>query len=326
MNTTAHRAIPAYMLLGVLMLVGLALIPLPGIDQTASLHQLGRASGWWVERALPWPPAFSPLSTGLLGLVVARAAMELLTHPGQDAFTRRLWTSIASGLFLGGTFAGGVALGLSLELSFDDLLVVTDKVVLAGLIAVSTTLTAAALWAISDLIKKSGLGSGALTLFFVWELARMGRFVLELGFALFQEGGPEPGISWMPLHIGLLPMGMICLALWRRTPGKLPARLMRNLSLRSPLDLLILPLVVGAVAGTVASDLAGMPQWLPQSPLYDQGLLARSLASILVIPAVAAWTQRQPGAPGHIGWGIAGLVLLVGTFAMLGFTLWWGGV
>lgn len=319
------RRVPGYLVLGLLLLVGLALLPLPGIDQDAALRQLGRSSQWWTSVAIPWPPAFSPLSTGLLGLVIGRLALGLLTVPGQDPVVRRLWQAITLGLYLGGTFASGVALGLTLDLRYPDLIVVGDQVVLAGLAGVSCTAAAAALWSIAELIARSGLVSGALALFGAWEAVRIVRFMVEAVLELAAGGGPELGAAWMPLHAGLLPVGMICLSLWRRTPDRGPVRVMRNMWLRGPFDLLVLPLVAGAIAATISADIAGIPQWTPQPPLYDQGLLARSMVSLLVVPTIAAWAERRPGTPGSVGWGIAGFVLLGGTAVWLAGSLWWEG-
>lgn len=323
--TRRQRPTPLFALLGLVLLFGLALIPLPGIDQTAALHQLGHASALWVQGLAAWPPAFSPLATGLLGLVVARLAMDLLASPRQDEIVQRLWVAITTGLYIGGTFAGGVALGLTMELRFDHLLVVTDRVVLAGLIAISTTAAAAALWSLATLVKRSGVASGALLLFGAWELTRMGRFLADLGLALFQDGGPEPGLGLMPAHAGLLPIALVALALWRWTPvwGR---PILRETRARGPIDLLVFPLAVGGVAATIAADIAGMPPWTPQSPLYDQGLLARTLASLLVVPAIGVWMRRQPGAPGHWGWAVLGFGLLGAVGIGLAVTLSWSGL
>lgn len=316
----ARRA-PAYVFLAVALLLGLAVVPLPGIDQAAALQQLGRASAWWSHAAAAWPPAFSPLSSGLLGLVLARLALDLILGPEQDLATRRLWTAVIMGLYLGGTFVGGVALALALRRTFSDLLVVQDPFVLAGLVGLSTTAAAAAAWSFASLVRRSGLASGALLLFGVWELVRMGRFLLELGFALLGTDSPEPGLALMPLHLGVLPVALVCLALWRASPGPLPVLLARRLTVRSPLDLLIVPLVVGAIAGTFAADLAGIPPWTPQSPLYDQGLLARTLGSLLVVPAISVWLMQRRAGPGHWGWAVLALGLLLAVGGGLAWTL-----
>ena len=317
------RRTPAFVVIALLLLAGLAIIPLPGIHQQAALTQLGRVSAWWAQVAFAWPPAFSPLATGLLGLVVARGLMDLATHPGQDAFVRRLWVAIASGLYLGGTFAGGVGLGLTLDLRFPDLLVLDNRLVLAVLIGLSTTAAAAALWSISGLVRKSAIASGALLFFFAWELLRITRFLGELGFALFDAGGPEPGLGFMPMHAGLVPLGLTCVALWRWSPDRYPIRIARDLHVRGPLDLLALPLAIGAIAGTLTADLSDVPAWTPQSPLYDTGLLARSLASLLVVPALAVWMRRQPGSPGGWGWAVVGFGLIALSLAAMALTMSW---
>jgi len=317
------RPVPAYALLALVLLLGLAIIPLPGVDQHAALIQLGRASGWWTRVAVAWPPAFSPLATGVLGLVLARLAMDLLVAPRQDPVARRLWIAITSGLYLGGTFAGGVAIGLTLEQRYADLLVLNNRVVLAMLIGLSTTAAAATLWSLATLIKRSGLASGALLLFFAWELVRIGRFLLELGFALFGPDGPEPGMGYMPMHSGLVALGLTCIAIWRWAPDAYPIRITRNVAVRGPVDLLAIPLVVGAIAGTLAADLTDVPAWTPQPPLYDTGLLARTLGSLLVVPALAVWVRRQSGAPGHWGWGVGGALLMAFSVLGMSFCMWW---
>ncbi|MFK7930682.1 MAG: hypothetical protein AB8H79_21025 [Myxococcota bacterium] len=308
LSPTAHRR-PMYAVAAVLMLLGLALVPLPGISQGASLAQLGRGSAWWMDTVGGWPPAFSPLSTGLLGLVLARFALDTVVPMGGPPSTRRLWAAIAQGLYLGASFAGGVAMGLTLESRFPDL-VVLDGLVLGVLLGAIGLITAAALWSMASLIRRSGVASGALLLFGVWEIIRSLRFIAEL---LLANNAAEPDLGWLAIHTGALPLGLTLLALWRWVPHRSPLPVIRSLALRGPLDVLFVPLAVGALAGVLTSDLSGFPSWTPQPPIYDPGTLARTVAALLVVPALGFWLRRQPGRPGAFGWAILGFVLLAAT-------------
>jgi len=171
-------------------------------------------------------------------------------------------------------------------------------------------LTAAALWSMVSLIRTSGVASGALLLFGVWEIIRGLRFIAEL---LLAHNAGEPDLGWLAIHTGALPMGLTLLALWRWVPHRYPANVMRSLALRGPLEVLFLPLAVGALVGVLTSALSGFPAWTPQPPIYDPGTLARTVAALLVVPALGFWLRRQPGQPGSVGWAVLGIVLLAAT-------------
>lgn len=300
------------------MLLVLAVVPLPGIQQLAGLTQLGRASGWWAAQFGGWPPSFSPLSTGLLGLVLARFALDLVLPPAASASTRKLWSAVAQGLYLGASFAGGIAMGLAMDERFPDL-VLLDGPILGVLLGAVMLVTGAALWSMAGLVRRSGIASGALLLFGVWEAVRAARFTVEL--ILASQAG-EPDLGWLAVHTGAVPLSLTMVALWRWTPSDLPVHLGRSLVIRGPLDILILPLVVGALVGTLASDLAGYPVWTPQPPLYDPGLLARTVAALLVVPTLGWWMRRQPGAPGSPIWVVAASLTAL-TSGLLWLIVWW---
>jgi hypothetical protein len=304
------RPRPWFAVAAVAMLAIAGTVPLPGVHQRAALGQLGRVAAWWVDVAAPFPPAFSILSTGLIGLVIARFALALAVNPRQPAPSDRAWTMAITMMYVSASWLGGVALALTLHHRFADLYV-GDPVLGALVDGTAIAVGAALAWALADLVRASGVASGALVLFGAWELTRIGRYAIELAAA---AAAGEPELPWLALHGGFIPLALMMLALWRWTPRSGPIVVWRGLTVRSSLDLLMLPLVAGGLASLVADDLLGHPSWTPQPPLYDPGLLPRTLASVLVVPAVGAWSRRHAGAPGSVGW-------LFGALALLGLTI-----
>lgn len=301
------------MAIGLLLLC--ALLPLPGVHQLAALHQLGRATAWWARIVGGWPPGFSALSMGLGGLVFARLGLGLILAPDMPATTARTWRTGILTIYVFGSALTGVAMGLTLAERFPDL-VTTDALLLATLDAATFSVVAVFLWALADLVRKSGVASGSLLLFGAWEAVRMTRFALELLAAA--EAG-EVGLMPLAFHLGTLPAVLILVALWRWEPGPLPLPVGRALVLRSPVDLIVVPMVIGAVAATIANDLSGFPSWTPQPPLYDPGLVSRTLGGLLVVPALGWWMRSQPGHRGTVGWAVValGLLLLTGALVLL---------
>lgn len=292
-------------------------LPLPSVDQAAALAQLGRVSAWWAARVAPVPPAFSILAPGLLGLVVARFGLSMAVNPRAPSPTDGAWRATIASLFVTASFVGGIAMSLALHHRFSDLHR-ADPVLGALIDGAGTAVGAAVLWSLATLVRQSGVASGALLLFGAWELARTVRFTLELIAAALAGEGPLLALS---LHTGLVPLAVLMLALWRWVPGPYPIGLWRGLTLRGPLDLLVLPLVAGGLASIIADDLAGYPSWTPQPPLYDPGLLARTLAGLLVVPAIGAWVRRVPGRVGGARYLIGGLILLGLTGALAALVL-----
>ncbi len=304
--------------LAVALLFAAALIPLPGVLQGAALAQLGRTGALWATHVGPFPPAFSILSTGLLGLVLARFALGVAVDRARPAPSDAAWTWTLAAMFVAASWLGGVAMSLALHERFRDLYAVEP--VLGALVdGVVVAVAGALLWSLADLVRASGVASGALLLFAAWESVRILRFLAELVAA---AAAGEPELAWLALHSGLVPVALMMLSLWRFRPAAGERPVWRGLTVRGPLDLLALPLVAGALASVVADDLMGYPSWTPQPPLYDPGLLPRTLAALLAVPAIGAWVRRGPGAPGSIGWFLGALALLgltVGLFVALWF-------
>lgn len=288
------------------------LLPLPGVDQAAAHAALGRVSAWWASQVGVWPPAFSLLSGGLLGLVAARFAQDLVLGPWMAPSARPIWRALFAGLYLAGSGVSGLAIGLTLDHRLPELAplgaVVTGTLTAAGSVA-----AAALVWSLAALFRSSGLGNGAAALFLVAEFVRAGRYYAEW---IAGVAAGEPDLGWLPLSGPLVPLGLVCLLLWRWTPD-FPRDVARGLHARGATDLLALPLILGALGGTLAADLAGWPSWFPQSPLYDPGLVARAVGTLLAVPALGFWVARQPGKPGSPWWLGFGLLALAATLGLL---------
>ncbi|TVQ92969.1 MAG: hypothetical protein EA397_05630 [Deltaproteobacteria bacterium] len=304
----ARRPLLAVAAAGVLLIAGL--LPLPSADQGASLAQMGRVSGWWVHNVGAFPPAFSILSSGLIGLVIVRFGLNLIVNPREPSPADKIWKPTILSLFLAASFVLGVAMGLALHHRFPDLHR-GDPVLGALSDGATSAIAAALLWTLAELVRKSGIANGALFLFGIWEVLRIGRFLSEL---LAAASVREPDLFTMAGHAGLLPVACTLLLLWRWRPTPMPQPIWRGLTLRSPLDLAILPLAIGGVASLIADDLAGYPAWTPQPPMYEPGLLPRTLVALLTVPAIALWLRRQPSRRGSVFY-------LFGAVTLFSFTL-----
>jgi len=251
--------------------------------------------------------------------VFFRLARDLVVTDDLRPEQRRLWGGAVALLYVLAAAGSGAVLGAGLAGRFPDL-VTTGDAAMALLAAASCAAVAACLWSVADLIRRSRLASGALLLFLVWEGLRALRFVVEL---LGAARANEPDRLVLVLHTGALPVVLVLLALWRWEPRSWPIPLGRGLKARGPLDLVAVPLVLGAIAGTLTADLVDYPTWTPQPALYDPGLLARTLGGLLAVPALAWWLRRQDGAPGHPAWlALAGSVLAL-SLALAGL-VWLG--
>jgi hypothetical protein len=295
------------------LLLAAGLLPLPGVDQLSALTQAGRVSGWWAHNVFPLPPAFSLLSGGLLGLVAARAGLDLILTDDLTPSGRRLWTAAVAGLYAAGSVFAGIALGLRLGDRFPEL-VVGDGLLVAMLHGLAGAAIAGLLWTLSDLVRRSGIANGSLTLFLAWEGVHAVYYVLELLAAAWLH---EPELLMKTLYVGTLPVALVFVALWRWAPSTYPLQVWRGLWIRGPLDLIAVPLVAGAMAGTFAGDLVGYPAWTPQPPIYHPGLVPRTLVALLCVPALAFWLNRQPGRPGGWPWlaGAGAACLLTAAMA-----------
>jgi len=283
-------------------------LPLPGIDQAAAHASLGRVPAWWASSIGSFPPAFSLMSGGMVGLVGARFAQDLVLTSHMTPAVRRIWRWFFAAVYVLGSSVAGLALGLTLSDRLPEMALLSGPAT-GALCAAGFTAAAVLNWSLAILFRNSGLGHGAPALFLVAEMVRSGRYYAELVAAI---GAGEPDLGMLPLHGVLVPLGLTFLVLWRWTPH-LPRDAMRGLRARGPLDLVALPLILGALGGTLASDLSGWPAWFPQSPLYDPGLVARSACAVLAVPALGFWAFRQPGRPGSSGWFVAGLAALALT-------------
>lgn len=303
---------PWLAVVAVILLLIAAFLPLPSADQAASLAQLGRVSAWWVERFGAVPPAFSILSSGLIGLVIVRFGLAMTVNPRDPSPGDGIWKATLLTLFVAASFVLGVAMGLAIHHRFPDLHR-GDPVIGALSDGATGAVTAALLWSLADLVRRSGVAAGAMLLFGVWELTRIGRYIMEL---LAAASVREPELFTLAGHTGLLPVACMMLVLWRWSPTRTPSAVWRGLTLHSPLDLLVLPLAVGSIASLIADDLAGYPAWTPQPPLYEPGLLPRSIVALLTVPAVAAWLRRQPTEPGSVAYLFGAVGLITITIAL----------
>ena len=58
---------------------------------------------------------------GLIGLVIVRLGLGIVTPPGTPLAQRRMWHSVACALYLAGATLGGLAMSLTLEERMLDL-------------------------------------------------------------------------------------------------------------------------------------------------------------------------------------------------------------
>lgn len=299
------------------LLLAAAFFPLPGIDQFRALHSVGRVAGWWADNVWPLPPAYSMLSGGVLGLVISRGGLDLLLTDDLTASGRRTWTAAVAGLYAAGSVVGGIAMAMAMERRFPELLV-GDTFTVAMLHGLAGAAIAGLLWTLADLAKRSGVGNGSLVLFLAWEAAHAVYFVVEI---LAAASVHEPELLEKTLYVGTIPVALVFVTLWRWTPTTYPLPVWRGLAIRGPIDLFAVPLVAGAIAGTVAGDLVGYPMWAPQPPIYHPGLVPRTLVALLTVPAIAFWLRRHPGVSGTWMWlfGAAAATLLT---AALAFVVW----
>lgn len=302
----SHPALQVFMGLG--LALTLMMLPLPGVDQGASLAQMGRLTAYRDQLGFNWPPAYSLLTPGIAGLVLARATRDLLTAPEQSPTTQLLWSSVVWMGFVGGVMLYSSVFALRFAERLPDLVLVRQPGQFMVFALTSTAVAAMATWHIASYIRASGWVNGApLLLLVVAGTREVWRFI-EYYMAFLEPGGAEPGLAWVPLHSPLLPAGLVALALWRHLPAPDARKAGRNLKMLGGLSLIAIPFFVSSLASGIGAEFSGLPSWMPQPPIYDQGMELGSLLGILTIPPIAWWLQSKPGRPGGLAWGIFGMI------------------
>lgn len=215
-------------------------IPMPGVDMDA-MRAFEDSAGAW-----PFHTGRAVIAGGaILWLVIFRGLAALLAR---EPFEVRPGVNrILCGLYLVVALLRGYALAISLETISGPFGSIVPEPGMRFRLLIAATIGAGAAveWALADWISRRGIGRGPLILFAVVVLLGGANELAHFGIVAGRDG--VAGIYALISLAAGLPLALVLFALSRKDTLTWPIVVKRGLVLTSPVDLLIVPYVVGRV-------------------------------------------------------------------------------
>jgi hypothetical protein len=217
------------------------LIPAPGIDH--ELLAAARRSGGMFGLFESPLPEISLAGSSLVWLVLVRGALLVLPRPS------RAWAIAGFVAYVLIALASGFTTAVYLE-SVGVSSMYGEPVVNPGwgfrlTLGLTYAASAALTWGLATAITRTGLAHGSLLLagaslgmHALVYLASLGPLLQTAGLSLSVIGAPLLGT--VPLIVGLI-------ALWRWSPASWPLPLLRDAAFLGPMDVMVLPYVLGGL-------------------------------------------------------------------------------
>ncbi len=242
-------------------------VPLPGID--------GELLGAW--------GLYFPISITVgLGWLVPFRALRAWTD-SDDAKTN---AAIAAGYLLAAAYTGWSA-AVSLEQAGmgDVSLVMYPGLAFQLQVAMTVAAMAAVAWLMANWLSRSGIASGPLLIGATAAIASIVDVTIAEGIAAAYSGD----LPWHSISLAAACVAMLGLVAWRSPTW--PAKL-GSFPVRSPVDLVLLPIVAADLALTAAAQGA-------QGPLST---LLTVLAAPAAVVLAGRWLLEADTQPGSKGW------------------------
>ncbi|MBI2894105.1 MAG: hypothetical protein HYY06_11185 [Deltaproteobacteria bacterium] len=293
------------------------LVPVPGLDQ-AVLSQVSRSGEPTILGLFNQPlPMLSVFNNGLAWLILVRGLLLLSSTPaaGPARLRRLAIAGFAAYTIL--SFGSGLFLAFALEQLGGHLGEIVAFPGWAFRLETALTLAAgsAVVWALASVITRQGLARGPLLLYGAASVVSAASALGMLGPVLATRGWD--GVLVASQLAGCVPPVLVLFALWRWSiPWPLPV--VRQASLLSGADALVLPAIAGAIVG------APLQMGLSFLPTLPSAGLRASLGPVIAIAAavaVALHLRRRSIGRGQAVW-LAGAVVL----PALAFVIFAGGV
>lgn len=275
-------------------------IPLPGVDHEAlrSLENAqGQSSALWSSSAIA--------GTSILLLVIFRGFLALLAPA---PFERpKLASRMVCAVYLLLSAARGFGLAISLEAYGYGFVEVVDRPGLLFRLTIALTVGASAAiqWALADWISARGIGRGPLVLFGVSSTLGGYTALMQLGAQAGRDG--IDGVYTLITLAAGLPLALVFVALSRRGALEWPVVLKRGLVLSTPIDLLVMPYLVGhlvleliqrpVMMAAANTDAAPLP-WLAQLD---------TLGALATAAGITVWIMGRPARGVYAGYVAAAI-------------------
>lgn len=303
-------------------------VPVPGLDHDA-LREMAAGAGTLLGLFNVAPPLVTVVSQGVGSVVLVRGVMRLFAGPESSPAREARIARVGFGIYVVLCFVQGLLTVMWAESAsvggWGPDIVPVPGWATRGVVAVTLAAGGALVWVLASLVSRRGVGQGPLVLFCL-SSAIAGITGLGMLGADLAQSGWEPGVVLGRLGMIAAP-AIVLVAAWRFAPERWPVPITRGVVVTSPIDLLAIPSLVGAVVLAPAGA-AITSQLSPgaANPLGAHGDLAHAVLTTAAAVVVALWLRKRAARRGSVAWLVVAAVVTLGALALGGTSLLASGV